>query len=469
MIVLGSSGIKNPFLIPFFITAQVVMKMLVEKAIHANNMDALAESEEIQQRLKNKFEYFNEVDGCWYALTGIAAPICQSASILLRYKGSKTLARQTIQIPYPFAISKGLLYLWGLLAGSIRQKRNARVCLDANQEPMVQAVAAELGVRIRIVPVARSRKKYQGGKVLHRYRKIEATIPTILFKTLQCLGHRSNDPSIPAWFTTQQRECWLEGYLNSSKFQCQISRHHTIKPRITLSVSLALRDDLVAVLHTLGIGHSIYQTPERIQIIIQKRASIDLLTQKFTIRRPKFCATLALIKKLKSDTALRLGVHQFRLTEFQLTLYGVALAAYYAKASLEYTIFEGTFACSSNTIRQDLYALDKLGLLSYYEQENHKEYFELSTRYRAAVEETIKAEERELKTQLQYTETNALSFYCTACDHLIGYVEAMGDRTFECPHCHSTALRPVELSRYFFYGHLGVNIYHQRLLQEAEV
>jgi hypothetical protein len=41
----------------------------------------------------------------------------------------------------------------------------------------------------------------------------------------------------------------------------------------------------------------------------------------------------------------------------------------------------------------------------------------------------------------------------------------MGERTFSCPNCASTTLHPVELSRFFYYGHLGYVVQQQRMLE----
>ncbi len=60
-----------------------------------------------------------------------------------------------------------------------------------------------------------------------------------------------------------------------------------------------------------------------------------------------------------------------------------------------------------------------------------------------------------------------LSFHCMQCDKIVGYTEAIGDHAFECPDCHSPELRPIEISRYFFYGRLGSLIQQQKRIAEA--
>jgi len=442
------------------------MKMILEKSVIVHYSNKLDESEYIRKRIRNSFTYFSMKDGCWRTIPEIIDSGCVENTILIHYKDSKKLARQTIQLPYPFTLTKGILYLWGLIAGSTTQRRNAGVCLDANQESMVQKLTKELGLTLKIVPVQRHRQRYGAEcSVPNYYRKIKVTFPTAFLKFLQCLGYHPEAPSIPSWFTVSQCEDWLEGYLNSAKLQCQIQRRDAISPKLMLYASETLVKEILPILDQLGIRYFTYQHNGRNQIIIQQRASLERLTQKFAIQRPKVCALLALLKKFQKRPILRLCLRKFQLTEFQLTLYGVALTAH--SKELEYTAFERVFACSSNTIRQNLYLFDKLGFLSYYEKENHKEFFTLSNRYLMQIEKIMRKEKIQLETHLKYTDSNALSFHCISCNQVVSYIDAIGDHAFECPNCHSKDLQSLEISRFFYYGHLGALAYQQKLLVGA--
>ena len=464
--IISSSGIERSPFDTKINTIQVVIEMVIEEGVSLINSDIFDDYENIRRRLKGAFAYFNAKSECWRTIPEMADSICSCDTILLRYKGSKKLARQTIQLPSPLALTKGILYLWGLIAGSTIQRRNSGICLDANQGPIVQAFADELGLTLKMVAVRRHRQQYGAEHVVpNSYRKIKVTFPSIFLKFLQCLGYCPEDPSIPSWFSPSHRREWLEGYLNSSKLQCQIQKHESISPKLTLYASEPLFGEIPEVLDHLGIGYYTYQYKGRNQIIIQRRASLERLTQEFAIRRPKVCALLALLKKFQREPIIRLGLRKFRLTEFQLTLYGVALGA--RSKELEYTAFERIFACSSNTIRQNLYYFDKIGLVSYYEKENHKEFFTLSNRYLARIEAIMQKEEAQLEMQLKYTDSNALSFHCKSCERIVGYAEAIGDHTFECPECHSKELQPLEISRCFYYGHLGALAHYQKVLVGA--
>jgi len=440
--------------------------MIIEESVLAHYSTKFEESENICRRIRNSFTYFNVKDGCWRILPEHINSAYMENTILIHYKDSKKLARQTIQLPYPFTLTKGILYLWGLIAGSTTQKRNVGICLDADQESTVQKFAKELGFTLKIVSVQRHRQRYGAERVVpNHYRKIKVTFPTIFLKFLQALGYCPEAPSIPFWLTLSHCQDWLEGYLNSVKLQCQIHRRDAISPKLMLYVSDALLKEIPEILDQLGIGYFTYQHRGRNQIIIQQRASLERLTQKFTIQRPKVCGLLALLKKFQKRPILRLCLRKFQLTEFQLTLYGVALTAH--SKELEYTAFERVFACSSNTIRQNLYLFDKMGLLSYYEKENHKEFFTLSNRYLTQIEKIMQKEKLQLEAHLKYTDSNALSFHCTSCNQVVSYIDAIGDHAFECPSCHTKDLQALEISRYFYYGHLGALAYHQKLLVGA--
>jgi transcription initiation factor IIE alpha subunit len=422
-----------------------------------------SENEDIRQRLATYFMYFNEQDGAWHTLTNLTDPICIKDTILLQYRGAKKLGRQSLRLPFPFTLPKDLLYLWGLVAGSTAQKRNFGFCVDVNQEHLIRTLAKKLGLTVRVEAIRRARRRYAAERTPNYYRKLRITFPSILFKLLECLGGRN-----PRWLSLEQRGAWLEGYLNSVKLQCQIHHQMRIAPKITICAPKILLQEIQEVFDGLGIIYSIYQDNRRFQLLIQRHASLRTLVQAFAIRRPKVRALVALLQKFDQDAALRLSLHKLNLTEFQLTLYGVALDAITRPGQeLEYTVFESVFARSSNEIRQNLYQFDQWGLISYFERENSKEYFALSTRYLANLGEMMRQELEELKTQLKYTDSNALSFHCLQCDKIVGYADAIGDHAFECPDCHSTDLRPIELSRYFFYGHLGNLTQQQKLIAEA--
>ena len=465
---ISSSGIKKPLFDTHYEIVQAVMEMIIEESILGTSLNRFDDHESICSRIKGCFAYVNEQDGCWHPVTAFMDPTCLINSITLRYTYSKKLARQTLQLSYPFTLTKGILYLWGLIAGSTVQTRNTGITLDASQEPIVRAFANELGLTLKILPVSRSRQRYGAEQMsLSRYRKIKVTFPSVFRKFLMCLGYIPEDPCIPNWLSAEQRAHWVEGYLNSSKLQCQIQHMNSIRPKLTIYVPSAVLSEAIAeVLDHVGIRYSLYQWEGRIQLIIQRRASLEGLTHKFDIKRPKLEALVALLQHIDTDSALRLYIRKLKLTEFQLTLYGVTLNSdARPEVETEYTLFEKTFAVSSNTIRQNLYHLDKMGLVTYFEKENHKEFLTQSNRYLAYLEDFLRAEEEELKSQLKYTESNALSFHCNGCNKIVGYADAIGDHSFECPDCHSRDLHPLETSRYF--GHLGALTHYQKALAGA--
>lgn len=433
---------------------------------YANEID---DKELIYERIQKWFVYRDEQDGSWQALPKTEGAIMAGKTLLLRYTGSKKLARQMMCVPSPFTLTKGMLYLWGLIAGSTAQQRNAGITVDAAQEPVLQALAEELEVSLKVVPVSRTRQRYGAERVsLNHYRKVKVTFPSVFLNFLKCLGYEPKEPHLPSWLTAEQRIAWVEGYLNSGKLQCQIQHANAITPKLTIYASDLLSHEIAEVLDQGGIGYFIYQREERTQIIVQKRASLIRLTQQFTLRRPKVGALLALLHHIETTPALRLYFRRARLTEFQLTLYGTALKHGASETEeVAYTAFAKTFACSSNTIRQNLYHFDQIGLLTYCEKENHKEYVTLATRYLATIENVIREEERQLKMRLKYTDSNALSFHCSGCDTVVGYAEAIGDHAFECPHCHSKDLHSLETSQYFYYGCLGVLTQQQKIVAGA--
>jgi len=439
--------------------------MIEEQSLSRQIECKIEENDNIRQRLATYFTYYNEGDEAWHTLTNFADPICASDSILLHYKGVKKLARQSVRLPFPFALPKEFLYLWGLIAGSTAQARNLGFCVDVSQEHLIRTVAKKLGLTIKVDAVRRARRRYAAERTPNYYRKLRIMFPSILFKLLDRLGGRN-----PRWLSLEQRSAWLEGYLNSVKLQCQIRHQDRISPKVMIYAPKSLLCEIQDFFDGLGIAYSVYQDRKRYQLLIQRHASLMTLVQTFTIRRPKVSALVALLRKFDQDAALRLSIHKLNLTEFQLTLYGVALDSISRPGQeLEYTVFESVFARSSNEIRQNLYLFDKWGLISYFERANSKEYFILSTRHLVHLEETMRRELDELKTQLKYTESNALSFYCPQCDKIVGYTEAIGDHAFECPACNSSKLHPVELSRYFYYGHLGILTHQQKLIEGALV
>ena len=436
--------------------------------ISVNMTTPPTEEENIRSRIANSFAYFNEQDKEWHTITRISEPPGAKGTILIRYRNSRKILNQTIRLPHPFALTREVLYLWGLIAGSTCQERNFGICLDAPQEQIVVAFVKKLGLTVAISPVRPSRKRLGAERPPSYYRKVNITLPAVFQKFLKALGHHPKRLAIPQWFTLEQRQSWLEGYLNSAKVQCQIRHQDSITPKLIIHASISLVKDIQETLDALGVEYFRYESERCIQLIVQKCASIKLLAEKCSINRPKVRALVALLQRFEKKLSLKLSLRKFNLTEFQLTLYGVALAANSrSQKELEYTEFERLFACSSNEIRQNLYLFDKLGLIQYYEKENHKEYFKLSARYLSYIEDLIKAEEFQLKARLKYTTSNALSFHCTSCNQIVGYAEAIGDRSFQCPHCQSKALQPIELSKYSYYGHLGVVTHHQRLLQEV--
>ncbi len=445
------------------------MKMVVDEGVVTKFENEIDDREQVYERIQKWFAYRNERDGSWQALPKIEDPIIIGTTLLVRYAGSKKLARQTMRLPFPFTLTKGMLYLWGLIVGSTAQQRNAGITMDATQEPVLQTLAEELGVSLKVVTVSRTRQRYGAERVsIHRYQKVKVTFPSVFLNFLKCLGYASKEPHLPSWLTTEQRAVWVEGYLNSGKLQCQIQHANAITPKLTIYASASLSREIAEVLDQGGIGYFIYQREQRLQIIVQRRASLIRLTQQFTLRRPKVGALLALLRQVDATPALRLYFRKARLTEFQLTLYGTALKhGASVTEEVAYTAFAKTFACSSNTIRQNLYHFDQIGLLTYYEKENHKEYVTLATRYLTTIESLMKEEERQLKVRLKYTESNALSFHCNGCDTVVGYAEAIGDHAFECPHCHSKDLHSLETSKYFYYGCLGVLTQQQKIVAGA--
>jgi transcription initiation factor IIE alpha subunit len=366
-------------------------------------------------------------------------------------------------LPYPFQIDSDLAYLWGLIAGSAYHHQQG-VHIDANQEEKIRSIGAKLGLSFKISKIQRLRHK-NGAKRSVYYQKIRVLFPNVLIKFLHCLGYRLDAPTIPPWFDMRQRLAWVEGYLNSPKIQCRIKAQKALIIHIANN-NTPLLADLTEVLDSLNISSYICNFQNRTQIIVQKTASLLTLADTFSIRRPKLRALWAILRASNQNPAIRFSIRKFKLTGFQQVLYGLILDQ--PLQELEYTYFEQTFACSSNEIRLHLYELDRKGLINYYKRENNKEYLIQTTRYLNTVSKILASEKAQLRQLLKYSETNALSFYCENCREIIEYTDAIGESTFRCPHCNSRDLTPVELTRYFYYGHLG-SVSHLQNVVEAGV
>ncbi|MHA1651020.1 MAG: hypothetical protein ACTSYB_12565 [Candidatus Helarchaeota archaeon] len=425
----------------------------------SNQIEDNFEHIKIKKKLVSYFSYFDPDKEGWCKITNFSDPICNKNQILIRCR----YAQQILRIPYPFKLEDDILYLWGLIVGSAKYSKRLRIRIDAYQKPLIQSIAERLGIQIQTSVIHRKRRKRGSKRHPNTFRKLIVTFPFVFKKFLWCLGYRQKNNTIPQWLTFDQQLKWLEGYLNSSKIQCSFNpfrvsiRFSKYNPR--------LFQNIIELLKHLSIRFiPWHSSDDRFGITIKNHSSIAQIGKFFVIRRPKLRALFALIHKTQENPALLVSLQKFKLSEFQLTLYGLILEQ--PAIELEYTIFEKIFACSSNEIRQNLYLLDKLGLITYYKRENNKEFLIQANRYIHLIVQMLKSEKRELCRQLKFTDYNALSFHCKTCDQIISYTEAMDGHTFRCPHCKENNLHPVELSRYFYLGHLGLIMQQQRALME---
>ena len=137
----------------------------VKVALVQDNIDHVI----IRRRLVKYFMYYHDQNENWRSITNFADPECEKERIEIRCKH----ARQTLHLPYPFMLDTGVLYLWGLVAGAAHRKKQLEICVDANQEPRIQAAANQLGMRVEISHIRRKRRKYGSRAIPNKYRKIQ--------------------------------------------------------------------------------------------------------------------------------------------------------------------------------------------------------------------------------------------------------------------------------------------------------
>jgi len=443
------------------------MKMVIVSTFNTDHTSEFVEHRIIRKQLI-KFLYYNSKCENWRAITlyeGVDLE-CNESRILIRCK----YARQTIYLPYPLKLEPDLLYLWGLIAGTSYHKKGLEIRVDLNQLPIIEKFAEKYQINLKIEHITRKRRRIGAKPNLDNYRQVKIKFPLVFRKVLYALGFRDAKNRIPKWLRYDQQLVWLEGYLNSRKIQCRFRKGNRFYPEIRIHVpqkNAPLLENVQSLLESLSIHYRIYKydVQAEFRIVIQGFANLLNITEHFTIRRPNIRALLALVRKCVSDPSFQLNINKCKLTKFQLTLYGLILDQ--DLRELEYTLFEKTFACSSNDIRHNLYILDTLGLIKYYKDATNKEFFTQSNRYRTQLLQILKSEEEELRRLLKYNEENTISFHCPDCQTLSSYTEAMGDSTFGCPHCGFTGLEPLELSRYFYYGHIGVLAKHLNALNRG--
>jgi len=433
----------------------------------------------IRRKLKlGGFNYYDETQKKWRPITNFAEPDCDKDSILVHCNR----ARQNLTLPYPLQLDLGVCYLWGLISGAndvslitgdSRYTRQCEIRVDANQEPIIQSIADRLGVSIQITPLKRIRRRKGAKRPPSRYRKILVKFPLIFKKFLLSLGYKTNLFSYPNWLSMDQKISWFEGYLNSKKLWCRItdfSEHGTkLFPRVHIYIiqnDPHLLRDITSLLDHFSIEYSIRDWQGRLQVVIWGRSSISELMKSFTIRRPKARALTAIIQELYIQPVFRVALQKFKLNEFQMLLYGLILDQ--PPQENEYTLFEEILTSSSNEVRQELYTLDKLGLITYYKKENNKEFVVRNLQYFHHIQRIIRNEEVELRRLLKLTNSNALSFCCQGCKHIFGYTEVMGENSFQCPHCSSYDLTPISISKFFYCGPLA-SLSHQRNIIQNQV
>ena len=426
-------------------------------------VDSLSEHLKVRDRLRRVFKYYDEERKRWRTIIGIINPECRGDRIKVQCKH----AHQALQLPYPFRLSPGTCYLWGLITGNNLcrdgQRSPLEIQVDAIQDQVIRAITTELGIQVQIKPVQRSRRKRGVDRSPSQYRKIQVRFPSVFKKFLHCLGWNPRRPRLPQWLNDEQQMAWLEGYFNSPKIHCHILRRDRvgIQPMITLYATNnhpRLLQDITKALKRLSITCSTLQfrngnNLKQLACRIQGTSNIFKFLQYFPSRRPKLRALRALLQECRRHRALRLSLKKLALSEFHLTIYGTILSQ--PAQELEYTLLERTFASSSNEIRQVLYDLDECGLIDYYQKENHKEFFRQSSQYLHVVQHHLKIEEQKLRRYLKFTDSNALSFHCRDCDCIVGYTEAMGDGSFGCPQCNSKNLQPLEMSRFLYVRRLA--------------
>jgi predicted RNA-binding Zn-ribbon protein involved in translation (DUF1610 family) len=406
----------------------------------------------IRRRLVKGFKYYDTQRAAWRPITNFADPECTDSVIQLRCK----FARQELRVPYPFRLEDAVLYLWGLVAGAASGQKQLEICVDAAQEPILEAITAKLGISITIQHVRKRRRTRGSQRAPNPYRKIRVVFPFVVKQFLAALGYQPADNALPQWVGPDQQLRWLEGYLNSKKTQCTFRKGGAFFPRLRIYVSQddpRLLADIQALLDECEIAYQLYRYAGQYRITIQNRASLLALADRFAIQRPNIQALFALLRRCATDPALRVTLQKFKLSQLQLLLYGLVLAQ--PLTELEYTLFEETLACSSNDIRQNLYLLDQLGLIAYYKKDNNKEFLIQAQRYLHSLRQILAAEEEELRRQLKVSDSSVLSFHCPDCGAISSYLDALQGDTFACPHCASATLAPLEVSQYFYYGHLG--------------
>ena len=410
------------------------------------------------------FSYYAETQKKWRSITNFAEPDCDKDHILIRCGH----ARQNLTLPYPFQLNLGVCYLWGLITGSLR-KGTQEIRVDANQEPIIQSIVDQLGITIQVNAVERIRRKKGAKRPVSRYRKIRVKFPLIFRKFLTSLGYKSKEFSYPDWLSIDQKISWLEGYLNSTRLGCRIWDKSTKAPRVHIYIiqnDPQLLRDITALLDQTSIDYSVHDWQGRLQIVIQKRSSISEFMNFFTIHRPKARALTAIIKESHNQPVFGVALGKYNLNEFQVLLCGLILDQ--PPQEIEYTLFEETLSSSSNEIRQELYNLDQLGLITYYKKDNNKEFVTRNLRYFHHIQRILQDEEDELRKILKITTSNALSFCCQGCKRIFGYTEVMGERSFQCPHCMSYELEPLDLAKFFHRGQLA-HLSHQRNIIQSQM
>jgi len=284
------------------------------------------------------------------------------------------------------------------------------------------------------------------------------------------MGYKTKRFTYPDWLNLEQKIAWFEGYLNSKKLWCRITdscEYGTkIRPKIHISIiqnDPQLLRDITSLLDQFSIDHAISNWQGRLKVVVRKRSGLLQFMNSFTIRRPKVRALAAIMQESHNQPVFGVALAKYRLNEFQMLLCGLILDQ--PLQEIEYTLFEKTLTSSSNEVRQELYTLDKLGLITYYKKENNKEFVVRNTRYFHHVQRILRDEEAELRRILKLTDSNALSFCCQGCKRIFGYTEVMGENTFQCPHCSSYNLTPLNVSKFFFYGQLTSLSHQQNIIQ----
>ena len=359
---------------------------------------------------------------------------------------------EPITLDLPFTITNELAYFYGLCAyGSFRgcYLSELNIALDAGQLSFVKKLCTTFGVDVEYTELKRARKKVGADCPKSDLFKIFILkVPAGLYKYLKCLGLNPRIPSIPDIFTEEQEIAAISGCLNSrgTFFRTHRDFH---RRSIWIRLPKSLRSNIPKILTSkLSDFEPKIVTKGGVRYFIIKKRYIPQFIRMFNVTKYQIFYRAKLVELSQKHPHLCKILKLNQLDGLSQSILAIIYYYFYMKnkQTLPFTLLEDILNTTNNEIRKGLYGLHRKGLVTFYKDEQNKDF--VSPSVSGVFKMRRKLQEKLSQLQFLMLNNESVYFRCQYCKTAASYSKLINGKKFVCPNCGSETIsefRPREI------------------------